>query len=125
MESTTRDKKSSFPLSLTEAEKRHVEDRIAAHGFKDRNEYFLALMEMEEALALEPVHDVAARQPLLKLSPKGMLEVALHLKELGLVQTKITSPAEIAVAEAQAPYGKNYKSAAAKTPQKGDRHGAA
>lgn len=125
MEPTTRDKKSSFPLSLTEAEKRHVENRIAAHGFKDRNEYFLALMMMEEALALEAVHDVAARQPVLKLSATGMWDIVKHLEELGLVKTSVSSPVEIAVAEAQAPYNLPHKSPAAKAPRKGDRHGAA
>jgi hypothetical protein len=58
------DKKASRSFSMNAAEYAQFEANATRHGFKDRNEYLLALMEADEFLQLKPAFDTENRRVL-------------------------------------------------------------
>jgi len=65
-------KKKSVSFSLSDEELRAFLERANAHGFSDRNDYALALLESDLALRLAPVFDPKDRR--LVLRPGGKLK---------------------------------------------------
>jgi hypothetical protein len=91
-------KKKTRSFSLTDEEWSHLLDRVKYHGFDDRNEYLLALLESDKFLSLDVSLD-ATKQKVLR--PKAMLpgadKFALQkFLQLGKVlnPTKDSSPAQ-------------------------------
>jgi len=60
-------KKKSVTFSLTDSEREELLGRVAHHGFDDRNQYLLALMDVEKKLRLETIFDKAERRLYFKL----------------------------------------------------------
>jgi len=69
---TQKGKKKSVSFSLSNEELQSFLERANAHGFSDRNDYVLALLEADLALRLAPVFDPKDRQ--LVLRPGGKLK---------------------------------------------------
>jgi|GEM_PF-1036661 len=65
-------KKKSVSFSLSDEELQGFLERANAHGFSDRNDYVLALLEADLALRLAPVFDRKDRR--LVLRPGGKLK---------------------------------------------------
>jgi len=65
-------KKKSVSFSLSDEELQSFLERANAHGFSDRNDYVLALLEADLALRLVPVFDPKTRR--LVLRPGGKLK---------------------------------------------------
>jgi len=65
-------KKKSVSFSLSNEELQSFLERANAHGFNDRNDYVLALLEADLALRLAPVFDPKDRR--LVLRPGGKLK---------------------------------------------------
>jgi len=65
-------KKKSVSFSLSDEELQAFLERASAHGFSDRNDYVLALLEADLALRLAPVFDPKDRR--LVLRPGGKLK---------------------------------------------------
>jgi len=65
-------KKKSVSFSLSNEELQSFLERASAHGFGDRNDYVLALLEADLALRLAPVFDPKDRR--LVLRPGGKLK---------------------------------------------------
>jgi len=67
-----RGKKKSVSFSLSDEELQSFLERANTHGFSDRNDYVLSLLEADLALGLAPVFDPKARR--LVLRPAGKLK---------------------------------------------------
>jgi len=63
-------KKKSVSFSLSSEELQSFLERASAHGFSDRNDYLLALLEADLALRLAPVFDPADRRLVLRSGGK-------------------------------------------------------
>jgi len=63
-------KKKSVSFSLSDEELQALLERVEAHGFSDRNDYVLALLEADLALRLAPVFDPKDRRLVLRTGGK-------------------------------------------------------
>lgn len=75
-------KRKAKTFSLTDEEMQVILSRVRHHHFKDRNEYVLALVEVDQHLAMEVELD-AAKQKVLRPSSHPELSRALHKVAVG------------------------------------------